>query len=160
MADDADRPDEIEVAIWFHDAVYVPGRGDNEEASAALADHALASGGVAQPVRDRIRSLVLATRHTAVPHGTDARILADIDLAILGADPYRFGIYDRAIRREFHTLPDPEFRAGRAAVLRSFLARPTIYHTEAFRERYEAAARANLAAAIARLEAVAAAAPD
>ena len=126
MADDADRPDEIEVAIWFHDAVYVPGRADNEEASAALAEHALASGGVAQSVRDRIRSLVLATRHTAVPHGTDARILADIDLAILGADPYRFGIYDRAIRREFHTLPDPEFRAGRAAVLRSFLARPTI----------------------------------
>lgn len=153
MRDDADRPDEIEVAIWFHDAVYVPGRPDNEAASAALAEQALAAGDVAAPVCDRVRSLVLATRHTAVPHGNDARILTDIDLAILGADPYRFGIYDRAIRREFHALPEGEYRAGRATVLRSFLARPSIYHTDSFRERYEATARANITAALAALEA-------
>ena len=55
MHDDAERPDEIEVAIWFHDAVYVPGRADNEEASAALADQALSAGGVAGPVKDRVR---------------------------------------------------------------------------------------------------------
>lgn len=160
MHDDAERPDEIEVAIWFHDAVYVPGRADNEEASAALADQALAAGEVAGPVKDRVWSLVLATRHTAIPHGNDARMLADIDLAILGADPYRFGIYDRAIRREFHALPDAEYRSGRAAVLRSFLARPTIYHTESFRERYEAQARANITGALAGLEAMPAAAAD
>ena len=160
MRDDVERPDELEAAIWFHDAVYVPGRADNEEASAALADHALSMGGVEQPVRDRVRSLVLATRHTAVAHGRDPRILADIDLAILGADPYRFGIYDRAIRREYHTLPDPEYRAGRSAVLRSFLARPSIYHTDAFRERYETQARANVTAALAALEADATATPD
>ena len=151
---------EIEVAVWFHGAVYVPGRPDNEEASAALADLALSEGGVEPPVRDRVRSLILATRHTAIPHGSDARLLADLDLVILGADPYRFGIYDRAIRREFHTLPDAEYRTGRAAVLRSFLARPWIYHTDAFRERYEAQARANIAAALSTLEAVPAAAPD
>lgn len=160
VRDEVDRPDEVEVAVWFHDAIYVPGRPDNEEASAALADDALSAGGVDQLVRDRIRSLVLATRHTAVAHGRDAQILADIDLAILGADPYRFGTYDRAIRREFHTLSEAEYRAGRAAVLRSFLARPSIYHTEAFRERYEGAARANLTAALAALEAVATPLPD
>lgn len=158
--DGTDRPDELEAAIWFHDAVYVPGRPDNEEASAALADHALAEGGVEAAVRDRVRSLVLATRHTAIPHGNDARLLADIDLAILGADPYRFGTYDRAIRREFHTLSEADYRAGRAAVLRSFMARPSIYHTDPFRERYEAGARANIRTALAALEAIPAAAPD
>ncbi len=152
MRDDADRPDEIEVAIWFHDAVYIPGRPDNEEASAALAGHALSEGGVEPAIRERVRALVLATRHTASPHGTDARLLADIDLVILGADPYRFGIYDRAIRREFQTLSDTEYRTGRAAVLRWFLARPSIYHTDTFRERYEATARANIMAALAALE--------
>lgn len=159
MAEQAERPDEIEIAIWFHDAVYVPGRADNEEASAALAGTALAAGEVPRPVQDRIRTLILATRHTAVPHGSDASLLADIDLAILGADPYRFGIYDRAIRREFHRLSDPAYRMGRAAVLRSFLARHSIYHTDSFRERFEAAARANIAGALAGLEAVPGAAP-
>ena len=117
-------------------------------------------GGVPPAVRERVRSLVLATRHTAVAHGNDARLLADIDLLILGADPYRFGIYDRAIRREFHTLSDAEYRTGRATVLRWFLARPSIYHTDRFRERYEATARANITAALAALESVPAAAPD
>lgn len=159
VRDEAARPDELEVAIWFHDAVYIPGRPDNEEASAALADQALAAGGVDPAVRDRVRSLVLATRHTATPHGTDARLLADIDLVILGADPYRFGIYDRDIRREFHTLTDAEYRSGRAAVLRWFLARPSIYHTDPFRDRYEATARANITAAIAALESGPAEAP-
>ncbi len=160
VQEEAGRADEIEVAIWFHDAVYVPGRPDNEEASAALADHALSEGGVEPAVRDRVRSLILATRHTAVAHERDAQLLADIDLTILGADPYRFGIYDRAIRREFHTLSDAEYRSGRAAVLRSFLARPSIFHTDGFRERYEAAARANITAALAALEAVPASATD
>ena len=160
IRDDAERPDELEVAIWFHDAVYIPGRPDNEEASAALAEHALSAGGVATSVCERVRSLVLATRHTAVAHGNDARLLADIDLAILGADPYRFGIYDRAIRREFHTLSDAEYAAGRAAVLRGFLARTSIYHTDPFRERYEATARANITAALAALDSAPAAAPD
>jgi predicted metal-dependent HD superfamily phosphohydrolase len=77
--------------------------------------------------------------------------MVDIDLAILGADPYRFGIYDRAIRQEFASLSPAEFARGRALVLRSFLARPAIYQTERFRTRCEARARANLTAALAPL---------
>lgn len=137
--------------------MYVPGRPDNEAASAELARAALSAGGVPEQVQERVGDMILATRHSAAPLGRDARLLADIDLSILGADPYRFGIYDRAIRREYHALSDAEYRAGRAAVLRGFLAWPSVFRTERFRDRFEAAARANITAALAALEA---AAPD
>ena len=149
----AEQPDEVEIAIWFHDVVYQPGRPDNEAASAAVADEALAAGGVAVAARSRVSELILATRHDAIPQGADARLIVDVDLAILGADPYRFGIYDRDIRREFAALSEAEYRRGRSAVLRSFLARQHIYQTEPFQLALEAQARANLSAALAALEA-------
>jgi predicted metal-dependent HD superfamily phosphohydrolase len=43
------------------------------------------------------------------------------------------------------------FRRKRAEILESFLARPQIYTTQLFRDRYEASARRNLSQAIATL---------
>jgi predicted metal-dependent HD superfamily phosphohydrolase len=55
--------------------------------------------------------------------------------------------------REFDSVPSLLFRRKRAEILESFLARPRIYTTELFGERYESQARHNLAKAIERLRA-------
>jgi predicted metal-dependent HD superfamily phosphohydrolase len=140
----AERLAEAELALWFHDAIYDPRAGDNEERSARWAEQALLAAGVASEISERVGALVLATRHDAVPEGRDARLLVDVDLAILGASEPRFAEYERQVRDEYAWVPDDAFRRGRARILRSFLERPSLYGTEWFSERLEARARENL----------------
>jgi predicted metal-dependent HD superfamily phosphohydrolase len=141
----AAHPAEVEAALWFHDAVYaLPGGGDNEARSAALAEHALGTAGVGAGVVERIRRLVLATRHDAPAEGGDAVLLVDIDLAILGAPPARFAEYEAQIRAEYAFVPEPVFREKRGAILRGFLQRPRIYGSAFFHDALEASARRNL----------------
>ena len=146
----AERPAEVEIALWFHDAVHDVHRHDNERRSADRARAALAAAGVGADVVTRIDALVMATRHaTATPTAADEQLLVDIDLAILGADAARFAEYQTQIRREYAHVPAAEFRARRSAVLASFLARDPIYRTPRLRDALEARARTNLALAIA-----------
>jgi predicted metal-dependent HD superfamily phosphohydrolase len=140
--------DAVEAAIWFHDAVYDATRPDNEARSANLAERQLRALGAAEPFVVRVHDLILDTRHTAPPTSADGRWLVDIDLSILGAPAEDYDAYDPAIRREYAHVPDAAYRLGRSSVLRSFLARTSIYLTEYFRERYEVTARENLARSI------------
>jgi predicted metal-dependent HD superfamily phosphohydrolase len=140
--------DAVEAAIWFHDAVYDATRPDNEARSADLAERQLRAMGTPEPFVVKVHDLILDTRHTAPPTSSDGRWLVDIDLSILGAPPEAYDAYDQAIRREYAHVPDEAYRAGRASVLRSFLARESIYLTQYFRERYEVAARENLARSV------------
>ena len=140
----AQHPGEVELALWFHDAVYAPQGKDNEARSADWACDALAQAGAGSAVQQRVRALIMATCHDAVPVDDDARLLVDIDLAILGADPARFAEYDAQVREEYRWVPDWLYRRKRKEVLAGFLARPAIYGTERFRDRFEGRARENL----------------
>ena len=60
--------------------------------------------------------------------------------------------FPAAVRREYGWVTEPQWKLGRRAVLAQFLARPAIYATARFRASHEAAARHNLARAIARLD--------
>jgi predicted metal-dependent HD superfamily phosphohydrolase len=148
--DGADR-DLVEAALWFHDAVYDPRAGDNEARSAELARATLAALGVPDQQATAVADLVLATRHREPPRGAEARLLCDVDLAILGAPAEDFDHYDRAIRLEYAWVPEMVYRPERAAVLRALLARRPLYVTAHFRDRYEQSARGNLHRALARL---------
>jgi len=145
------RPAEVELALWFHDAVYDPRRSDNEQRSAALAVQELKTADAPAEVVGRVESLILATKHDGRPETDDDRLICDVDLAILGSHPEKFDQYDQAIRGEYDFVPEPQYREGRARILAGFLNRDFIYATTFFRKRYEKQARINLERAIARL---------
>jgi predicted metal-dependent HD superfamily phosphohydrolase len=149
--------DVVEAAIWFHDAIYDTRRSDNEERSATLAMARLA--GTADEGRIvRIAAMIRATAGHAIPDfadaaaGRDCALFLDMDLAILGSPAADFDAYEAAVRREYGWVREPQWKLGRRAVLAQFLARPAIYATARFRASHEAAARRNLARAIARLD--------
>jgi len=142
----AERPAEVELALWFHDAVYDPHRTDNEERSAEWAQRSMRAAGCEPAVAQRVHDLVLATQHAATPRtsGPDVDLLLDIDLAILGSAPARFGESSLQIRAEYGWVAEDDFKQGRGNVLRGFLVRDSVYRTPVFRDAMERQARSNL----------------
>lgn len=147
----AQQPAEVEMALWFHDAVYDLRGKDNEARSAAWAQAELQAAGVAPAAIGRIVAHIMATRHAALPVGTDQQLLVDIDLAILGAPRARFIEYEELVRAEYAWVPSWLFRRKRREILQQFLARRPLYHTPLLREEREQQARENLAYSMAAL---------
>jgi predicted metal-dependent HD superfamily phosphohydrolase len=147
----AEHPNEVEMALWFHDAIYDPKAKDNEARSAELAQRIATEARLPAAFGARVADLILATQHQGLPEGADAQLLVDIDLAILGRPRGEFDDYEANIRKEYLFVPWPEYRPARSAVLRSFLDRPAIYSTEFFQQKYESRARANLERSLEKL---------
>lgn len=146
----AKAPEELELALWFHDAVYVTTAQDNEAQSAAWAKEAMVAAGISAARAERVAALVLATR-THQAQDDDAGLLVGIDLSILGAPPATFDQFDREVRAEYGWVDELGWRAGRGRVLKGFLQRPKIF-THAALTSLEAPARENLARTVAALE--------
>jgi predicted metal-dependent HD superfamily phosphohydrolase len=149
MAGDDPARQAVVLAAWFHDAVY-DGAADDEERSAALAERELA--GLPSAVVAEVARLVRLTRtHRPADDDHAGMVLCDADLAILAADEDRYAAYVRGVRSEYAQVSDPDFAAGRAAVLRDLLAKPTMFHTPAARDRWEERARRNVERELATL---------
>jgi predicted metal-dependent HD superfamily phosphohydrolase len=148
----AEHPGEVELALWFHDAVYDVKARDNEARSAAWAKQALHEAGASAQAARRVHALVMATRHDAPAASADACLVVDVDLSILGADAARFDEYEAQVRREYAWVADDVFRARRRDLLRRLLQRPSIYGTPHFRDRLEHPARENLQRSLGQLD--------
>ncbi|MBA9007529.1 HD domain-containing protein [Thermomonospora cellulosilytica] len=154
LAGHADDPDAVRLAAWFHDAVYDPQRGDNEERSAVKAERMLADTDLPpETVAEVARLVRLTTTHAPGPDDRNGQVLCDADLAVLGSDPRTYAAYASAVREEYAFVPDEHFTIGRAGVLRSLLDLPALFHTPPARERFEARARQNLRTELMLLEA-------
>ncbi|MGW4644741.1 HD domain-containing protein [Sphaerisporangium sp. NPDC004334] len=112
-------------------------------------DGGLGGGLDARRIAEVARLVRVTAGHDPAPGDRDGEVLCDADLAVLAAPGY--GAYARAVREEYRHVPDEAFRAGRARVLRDLLAAPTLYRTPLARELWEAGARSNMRAELARL---------
>jgi predicted metal-dependent HD superfamily phosphohydrolase len=132
----------LALAACAHDVIYDSKPGDDERASAAWARERLA--GLEEEHTARVESLVLAT----ITHSSEdrlAHVLLDADLAILGSEPEHYERYRQAVRQEYSQYDDATWRTGRTKVLKTLLDREDLFMTEPARQRWDAAARINLA---------------
>ena len=151
VRDKLEKPDEVEMALWFHDAVYEPFSSTNEEDSAEWAADWLQERGAAKSVIARIADHILDTKSHDTPVSLDGKFMLDIDLSILGTPPEVYDEFELNIRREYKRVPGFIFRKKRKAILEGFLARGAIFTTEYFHERLETPARINLVRAVSQL---------
>ncbi|WJN57611.1 hypothetical protein [Pseudomonas sp. SO81] len=141
----------VELALWTHDLIYDTRRQDNEAVSAERACQWLEEVGLGAKA-NALREMILATRHQQAPDDADAALVVDIDLSILASDASVYAGYEAAVRAEYAWVPEPLFRAGRARLLRQLLDMPALYHHAPLAALWEAPARRNLQAALAKLE--------
>ena len=144
----------VELAVWFHDAVYHALKSDNEARSAAEALAFLKESTLVPARQQRVAFLIGRTaNHTQFQPPDDADLLAflDADLSILGAPADVYREYAQQIRREYRRVPLLLYRPGRRKMLASMLAAPVLFHTPTWRAELDAAARRNLQAELAEL---------
>lgn len=131
-------------AIWFHDAIYDPTRGDNEELSAQWAERELAV--LAPKLASPVAALIRRTKnHMEGDASGDEALFLDMDMAILGAPRVDYVAYAAAVRAEYGHAPDAAFIAGRGAFLDAQLARSRLFRTDIYETECAAIARANMA---------------
>ncbi|SEJ38211.1 HD domain-containing protein [Demequina mangrovi] len=154
------RPHCVRLAAWYHGAVfasdsesaYAARGGEDEDASAEYARMELRDLGVPDAKIDAIATMVKGlTRHVVVPDSPDAAVLSDADLAILASDPQRYKAYIRDVREEYAEIPEDRFLESRRAIVARLLSRDRLY-TSPLGATWEAQARQNLTAELARLD--------
>jgi predicted metal-dependent HD superfamily phosphohydrolase len=146
----ADR-DAVEIALWFHDAVYDRGASTNELRSAEL--FLSFSTGASFMFRHRVCDHILATRHSTTVSDSDRRFLVDIDLSGFGAPWDEFMRNGALLREECNDQDDVRYHFGQVAFLSRLQERRHFFATDYFRARYEATARDNLRRVLAELRA-------
>ena len=147
----AENPNEAELALWFHDAIYKIFAKDNELQSAVWASDFLKEQNAGESFINNVHQHIMATLHDAACENNDSALVVDIDLAILGVPSDVYVRFEQNVRKEYRLIPSFIYKKKRKEILQSFLDRESIYHHEYFRDKYESQARENLQRAITNL---------
>ena len=140
----AENKSHVELALWFHDAIYKPFSSSNEQDSANWASDFLIANGVSSTVVENVLRLIMATLHTIDTHGNDEKLIVDIDLTVLGQSAEVYEKYTQDIRKEYRFVPSFVYKRKRREMLRQFLKRREIYHFSRFNAEFGSNAHCNL----------------
>ncbi|MCF6192878.1 MAG: hypothetical protein L3J46_00905 [Kangiellaceae bacterium] len=138
----------LEIALWFHDAIYKVFSSGNELDSANWASEFLKLNNAKDDFIENVHLLIMATLHNATPADNDERLIVDIDLSILGCPRELYEKFELWVRKEYKLIPSFIYKKKRKEILEGFLARERIYSHEYFFEKFEESARENLVNAI------------
>ncbi|GIG27694.1 HD domain-containing protein [Cellulomonas marina] len=159
LAEETHEPDLVRLAAWYHGAVFDAGwkrdaqrrGGEDEHASALLAQQELLALGVPEKRAQRVHDLVATLwRHAPDPADVDCSVLCDADLAMLAAEPQRYKTYVQALRAEYAHVPTEDFLRARLRIVHKLLERPRLFASP-LGAGWEEPARQNLAAEEQRL---------
>jgi predicted metal-dependent HD superfamily phosphohydrolase len=133
-----------QLAIWFHDAIYVATAPpvENEEQSAALMMAMLGpfmKAAELQSILNKAKELVLATAYhlEAEPLVPEAEMVLDLDLSSFAFDPDPRAVVSDCIRKEYPHVSDADFAVGRKQFRASLASKGFLFRTPAFKERFE-----------------------
>ena len=147
-------PGIVELAVWYHDAIYDPAASDNENRSADLLASSMA-GVIDAAALLAADVMIRATADHVLPPGlpeplrTDVATFLDLDTAILGAGQDEYDAYEVGIRAEYEPVHGAAaFRLGRSAFLDGMLARERLFHTDHFHTALDVASRLNMRRAL------------
>jgi len=117
LARDAlDRPDAVEMAIWFHDIINEPDSRANEQLSAEYF-RSKAQECMAPDFVQHVAELILVATHAQARGNNDQRFICDIDLASFGCPWECFMRDSDAVKAEFSGSEEAYYR-GKSAFLR------------------------------------------
>lgn len=133
----------VELALWFHDAIYDPQAKDNELKSAELFEKYMAQD-LSVEIVEKIKRWIIATQKHEAMDELDLQFLLDIDLAILAASPERFEEYEKQIQQEYAWVESEIYSIKRKEVLAHFYQTESLYQTEYFQQNFEQRAKVNL----------------
>ncbi|HEY0401496.1 MAG TPA: metal-dependent phosphohydrolase [Blastococcus sp.] len=146
LAANADDPDAVRLAAWYHDIAYEPEHTDNEQVSAGRARSGLRGLVPDARVHEVERLVLLTAGHDPAPDDVNGAVLCDADLAVLAGPPDAYAAYASAVRAEYGHLSDEQFTGRRIAVLEHLLALPALYRTPEAARQWAERAAANLTA--------------
>lgn len=146
----------IKFAITCHDLIYSSGNNGDEIHSVFVAKTFINQLGPKvfcdqdlNNIVDQVESMIFVTSHAIAPSfrqksNCEEAVIADCDLAILGAPPETYDKYTKHIRKEYKDLREDYFKRTRHKFLNQIASKDNIYWTEYFQDTYGKQARENI----------------
>lgn len=141
--------DLVALALYFHDAVYVPGASDNEEKSADLFSSLITTK--TEYLKEVVINMIMTTKTHQKTEIFYYDLISDIDMAILGSNSEEFDLYERNIRDEYSQFEDSAYYPKRKKFLLDCI-RNGVYNMPDFQAMYHDKMIANITRLLERSE--------